>query len=266
MLSVTGQAGASPAIFSGSTATSGQPATAPGLQGTAVARPGRAGRSGPHARTGRGQHHLAAHSKQPPAPLSTGMQKQQPAPAAASHDRHRQHHIPQQRSHNVVEPDLTEKLWEPQQQQVQVLQRNAGSRNDQDSTAGQAPFAAQPEQTGAGEKVSDFVSILWLFNHFLRTNALDHVCTKETKQMLLLSVSCDQCSLVATSAFCVVLGLEEAHSCLYCHHHDIVPCVLTAHNSGKRPGDEIGVHSIAPLPCSVTILSLTEHPAFFLSP
>ena len=165
------QAGVSP-TFIGSTATSGQSANAPRLQGTAAGRPGRAGRSGPHLRTGRGQHHVTVHSNQSPAPLSTGVQKQQPAAAAASHDRHRQHHRQQQQSLNAVAPDsavhhATEQVWEPQQQQqqqqqVQVLHRSAGSRHDEDNLAPQAPYAAQPGQTGAGETSPDFVSNFWL--------------------------------------------------------------------------------------------------------
>ena len=93
------------------------------------------------------------------------MQKQQPAAAAASNDRHGQHHNPQQRSLNVVEPDsavqlATEKAWEPQQQQqqqqqqVQVLQRNACSRRDHNA-APQAPFAAHTEHIDAGEDSPD---------------------------------------------------------------------------------------------------------------
>ena len=180
VLFVTGQAGVSPVTFAGSTAKSGQPAIAPGLQGTAAGRPGRAGRGGPHPRIGRGQPHMTADLNQSPAPLSTGVQKQQPAVAAASHDRHKQHHRQQQRSLNVAEPDSAvqlalEREWVPpqqqqqqQQQQVQLLQRNAGSRHGGADTAPQAPSAAKPMQAGAGQRSPNLVALYGCCKCFLR--------------------------------------------------------------------------------------------------
>lgn len=141
----------SPATFPGSTATSGQPTTAPGLQGTSVGRQGRAGRSSPHPRAGRGQPHVTAHTQRSP------VQQQQTAAAAASPDRHRQHPRQQRGSLTTVEPDSAVQSG-AQQQQVQLLQRDAGSRPDQAETAPQAFLAAQPEQTAAGETPSIFVA------------------------------------------------------------------------------------------------------------
>lgn len=181
VLLVAGQAGVSP-TFTGSTATSGQSANAPGLPGTAAGRPGRAGRSGPHPRTGRGQHHLTVHSNQSPAPLSTGMQMQQPVAAAASRARHRQHPRQQQQSLNVVEPDSavqqpTGKVWDSQQQ-VQLLQRSAGSRHDQDNTVPQAPYAPQPGQTGAGERSPQYKTLYLFLNCCKGLQKLSgHKCT-----------------------------------------------------------------------------------------
>ena len=191
-LSVAAQAGVSPLTFSASTATSGQPATVPGLQGTAAGRPGRDGSGSHHPRIGKGQHHPTAHSNQLPAPVSTVMQKQQPGVAAAPYDRHRQ----QQQSLYVVEPDpavqlASQKVCEPQQQQVQILQRDANSRHGGADAAPQALFAAQPEQTGAGERSSrlsiQFMAKANADHHFLRTNALDHACRGNKARSFLVS-------------------------------------------------------------------------------
>lgn len=104
---------------------------------------------------------MTAHTHQSPA---SALQQQQTAAAAASPGKHRQHPRQQRGSLNGVEPGSavqseTGKAWEPQQQQqqVQLLQRNAGSKPDQAETAPQAFLAAQPEQTAAGEIPEPFL-------------------------------------------------------------------------------------------------------------
>lgn len=241
-LCVAAQAGVSPLTFSASTAISRQPGTVPGLQGTAAGRPGRAGSGGPHPRIGRGQHHPTAHSNWLPAPVSTNMQKQQPGVAAAPYDRHRQ----QQRSLYVVEPDpavqlASQKVCEPQQQQVQSLQRDAGSRHGGADAAPQSLFAAQPEQTCAGERSFrlsiQFVAKANADHHFLRTNALDHACRKGTKQGLFLSASYDQWQHLRLVCFWVLRKLMAA--CIVLPQH----CFMCSDTSQLQEclGSQMGI-------------------------
>lgn len=103
-------------------------------------KPGRGG--GPPPRTGRGHNHASQHVNQTPAPLST------------QRDRHRQPDIQQQPFPSGEAGSAAasiDQAWQPQQQQVQLLQRSDGSKHAQADAAPNGVSGAHPEQTRTGE-------------------------------------------------------------------------------------------------------------------